>query len=91
VIRHPWYIRFWQRCMAWSITLEGELVWWSSDDIRLRKRRLDHELRLSRALFRPICWLSKDGHSDYYGYCVVCDLPMSVRTRRASRETEQPK
>jgi hypothetical protein len=82
---HPWYIRFWRRCITWSVGLDGELVWFSSDGHHHRTRRLDHELRIPRALFKPICWFSKDGHSDYYGFCVVCEKRMSAKRKGKPR------
>jgi hypothetical protein len=76
---HPWYIRLWQRCTLWSITVEGEIAWWASDDIHHRTRKIDAEVRLPKWLFKPICWLTKEGHSDYYGECVFCAKAMSGR------------
>lgn len=78
-LTHPWYIRFWQRMTLWSMTVEGEMVWWCGDDDHHRTRKLDFEIRWPRWVFRPICWLIKDGHGEHYGCCVICEKPMSKR------------
>ena len=76
--RHPKLVRIWQRLDLWSITLEGELVWWCSDDVRLRKRKLDHEIRFPKWIWRPYCWIYEH---EPYGYkhrrgCITCGKRM---------------
>lgn len=74
----PWHLRLWSRMVHWSITVEGEMVWWCGDDDHHRTRKLDFEVRWPKWIFRPICWMT-DGHSDYYGECVCCAKAMSGR------------
>ena len=59
----------------WSITIEGEIVWWAADDIHLRKRKLNMEVRPPKWLWRPFCLL-RGRHEQYYRECVYCGKSM---------------
>lgn len=76
--------KIWLGAQQWSITLEGTLTWWSADDIHQRERKLDHELRLPKWIWRWYCWL-RGTHDQYYSECVYCGHPMPYPPKRASR------
>lgn len=77
--RHPRLTKFWQKYALWSLILEGTLTWWCSDDTHHRERKLDHEIRLPKILWRPYCW--KYGHEPYYNGCVTCDKALTSRAK----------
>lgn len=65
--------RFWLGWAVWSITLDGTITWWSTDDVSFRERKVDAEIQLPRWPWRVFC---RGQHSDYYGECVFCKAPM---------------
>lgn len=73
--RHPRLLRLWQRYVAWSVTLDGKLTWWASDDIHVRERKLDSEVLLPKWAWRPYCWIY--GHEPHYSECVTCSQPLA--------------
>ncbi len=78
MIEHPWHVRLWQSYVAWSITVEGEIVWWSTDDVSFRKRKVAFEVNLPRRVWDIYCLL-RGGHEEHYGECVFCQTPMDER------------
>jgi hypothetical protein len=55
-IDHPKVLRVWQRYVARSITLEGELTWWSGNDRTHRTRKLDCATALGMASLLLALW-----------------------------------
>jgi hypothetical protein len=65
-------LKFWQRVSGWAVTLEGEITWWSGDDVHLRKRKVDMEIQVPRSIWRPWCWTVGKHEEGPDGDCVVC-------------------
>ena len=75
----------WRITALWSITVDGEITWWVSDDIHHRERKIDAQIRVPRILWRPYCWWM-GGHDWYYRYCIFCETPFSVDKPTAPRQ-----
>lgn len=64
--------RLWKITLLWSITVDGSVTWWCSDDIHQRERKLDYELRVPRWPWRLYCW-HRGHHDPDYRSCVFCE------------------
>lgn len=76
---HPWPVRLWQRYVAWALSVQGEIVWFATDDVSQRTRKVDVEVQLPRRVWALYCLL-RGGHQEHYGECVFCTHPMRTAT-----------